>query len=182
MSLPAGGPAQLRYGYGMGIALRVEMPILYSISGRAESYVEPIAKSANAQFERALAEKLKESWGERGSARETGKAATRAYEAKPGEAARYRPAMVAAQMMRSPVIFVRADSRIDEAEGLMRTRGIRHLPVVDGAGALVGILSDRDVIRHPRPAASVSEAMTCRVLTATQSTLVKEIAPIDLWA
>jgi len=39
------------------------------------------------------------------------------------------------------------DTTVRAAIGLMRERGIQHLPVVDAAGRLVGILTDRD-IRH----------------------------------
>jgi acetoin utilization protein AcuB len=39
------------------------------------------------------------------------------------------------------------DATVRAAIGLMRERGIQHLPVVDDTGRLVGILTDRD-IRH----------------------------------
>jgi acetoin utilization protein AcuB len=39
------------------------------------------------------------------------------------------------------------DTTVRAAIALMRERGIQHLPVVDDAGRLVGILTDRD-IRH----------------------------------
>jgi acetoin utilization protein AcuB len=43
----------------------------------------------------------------------------------------------------SPVVIGSART-LDEARRLMRERGIRHLPVVDG-GALVGLVSQRDI-------------------------------------
>jgi len=47
-------------------------------------------------------------------------------------------------MHRDPVV-VRADAPIAVATDLLRTRKIRHLPVVDGRGRLVGIVTDRDL-------------------------------------
>ena len=41
-------------------------------------------------------------------------------------------------------VVISSDRTIAEAHRLMRERGIRHLPVVDG-GALVGLLSQRDL-------------------------------------
>jgi len=39
---------------------------------------------------------------------------------------------------------IRNDAKLSQAQQLMRERGIRHLPVLEG-GALVGILSERDL-------------------------------------
>lgn len=47
-------------------------------------------------------------------------------------------------MTREPVV-VRADVSIAVAVDLMRGRKIRHLPVVDDAGRLAGIVTDRDL-------------------------------------
>jgi len=47
-------------------------------------------------------------------------------------------------MTRSP-ITIDPDAALETAAAVMREREIRHLPVVDDAGRLVGILSDRDV-------------------------------------
>lgn len=40
---------------------------------------------------------------------------------------------------------VRAAQLAKEAFEIMMTKGFRHLPVVDDSGALVGVLSDRDI-------------------------------------
>jgi len=47
-------------------------------------------------------------------------------------------------MTRQPYT-VDAETPIATAIAVMRDRGVRHLPVVDDAGALVGMLSDRDL-------------------------------------
>jgi CBS domain-containing protein len=46
------------------------------------------------------------------------------------------------------VICVREDESLDAAESLMRLHKIRRLPVLDGEGRLVGILSMNDLARR----------------------------------
>lgn len=61
------------------------------------------------------------------------------------------PAWIAAmpveRWMRQPVVTAGVDTPVREAVRLMRKRGIRHLPVLDGEGRLIGIVTDRD-LRH----------------------------------
>ncbi len=51
------------------------------------------------------------------------------------------------EIMTSNLITVKPESTIEECMGLMSSKYIRHLPVVDG-GKLVGIISIGDVVRH----------------------------------
>jgi acetoin utilization protein AcuB len=55
-----------------------------------------------------------------------------------------RPAPVHDWMTRAPVV-VRADAPVAVAVDLLRAGKIRHLPVVDETGRLVGIVTDRDL-------------------------------------
>ncbi len=41
--------------------------------------------------------------------------------------------------------MIHSDALVRGAADLMRTRKIRHLPVVDRAGRLIGIVTDRDL-------------------------------------
>ena len=50
-------------------------------------------------------------------------------------------------IMTADVITVQCDQSVEECEGLMMEKGIRHLPVYDG-DKLVGFLSVRDVLRE----------------------------------
>ena len=43
---------------------------------------------------------------------------------------------------------IREDEPIESALNLMLTGGHRHLPIVDAAGALIGIVSIRDILIH----------------------------------
>ena len=51
------------------------------------------------------------------------------------------------EIMTSNLITVKPESTIEECMGLMSSKYIRHLPVVDD-GKLVGIISIGDVVRH----------------------------------
>jgi CBS domain-containing protein len=58
-----------------------------------------------------------------------------------------RKATVAAAMT-SPVLVIRQDANPADALALMLERHIRHLPVVDEAGEVVGMLSLRHLMQH----------------------------------
>jgi acetoin utilization protein AcuB len=55
-----------------------------------------------------------------------------------------RPLSVRDRMSRG-VTTVRPEAKLSAAAALMRDRKIRHLPVVDGKGRLVGIVTARDL-------------------------------------
>jgi acetoin utilization protein AcuB len=54
------------------------------------------------------------------------------------------PGRVGDRMSR-PVVTIRQDAAGEDAWKLMRSRRIRHLPVVDADGHLVGLVTDRDL-------------------------------------
>ena len=67
---------------------------------------------------------------------------------RPGAASRapFWPApMPVRDWMASPATTIDAARPVVAAAALMRSRGIRHLPVVDRGGRLVGIITDRDL-------------------------------------
>lgn len=100
------------------------------------------------------------------------------------------PVVVAEQIMVAPVTTITLEARISDALEHFQREGFRHLPVVTAAGRLVGILSDRDVLRRlaglslgdlppvPRDHSdeTVEHLMAPRVLTATVDTDVRYIA------
>lgn len=53
-----------------------------------------------------------------------------------------------ASAMSSHIVTCGVYDDISTAESIMRARQIRRLPVVDGTGAMVGILSLGDIARH----------------------------------
>lgn len=62
-------------------------------------------------------------------------------------------------MSKDPVT-IDPEAPLRAAADLMRAKGIRHLPVVDGAGSLVGILTDRD-LRHAAFVPALAEHLMC---------------------
>jgi CBS domain-containing membrane protein len=72
-----------------------------------------------------------------------------------------------ADLMSTAVISVRAAEPVTEAHAEMQVGVIRHLPVVDDRGRLVGVLSDRDLLRAARVhrPQKVSDVMTRDVMT-----------------
>jgi CBS-domain-containing membrane protein len=72
-----------------------------------------------------------------------------------------------ADLMSTAVISVRASEPVSEAHAEMQVGVVRHLPVIDDRGRLVGILSDRDVLRSTtaRRPQNVADIMTRDVVT-----------------
>ncbi len=63
---------------------------------------------------------------------------------------------------------------LQKARALMETHNISGLPVVDGQGKLVGILTNRDLRFETNWNQSVSDVMTTELITATDSVEVDE--------
>jgi|YNPBryantNP2012_1023418.scaffolds.fasta_scaffold27279_2 acetoin utilization protein AcuB len=95
-------------------------------------------------------------------------------------------------MTRDP-ITVTPDTTVPDALRLMREKKIRRLPVVNSQGALVGIVSDKDLLyASPSPATTlavweipellarirVEKVMTSKVITTTEDTPLEEAARI----
>jgi len=95
--------------------------------------------------------------------------------------------------MTSPAVTIAAETPFQEALKLLRDKKFRRLPVVDGAGKIVGIVSERDMLHvSPSPATSlsvwevnyllwklkVSDIMTHNVLTINQDTPVEDAASL----
>lgn len=113
--------------------------------------------------------------------------------------------MRAHQIMTRPVVTIGPDAAITEAAAVMLEHHISGLPVVDGAGTLVGILSEGDFLRRgeistqrrrnrllrfilgPGQSAAdfvhehgckVSEVMTTRLVTITEDTSLGAIVAL----
>ena len=100
--------------------------------------------------------------------------------------------LVGKRMTRDPVV-IHDDTPIDEAMKIMRDNKVRRLPVLNDKGALVGIVSERDLLyASPSPATSLSihelhylvskitvdEVMTKDVITVSEYTPLEEAACI----
>ncbi|OGK98425.1 MAG: hypothetical protein A3D33_14565 [Candidatus Rokubacteria bacterium RIFCSPHIGHO2_02_FULL_73_26] len=116
--------------------------------------------------------------------------AERKTPAAPG-APTWLEALPVTQWMTTPAVTIRAEAPVRAAVELMRTRRIRHLPVVDAAGRLVGIVTDRDLrqmvfdpsvqerlgeLGEALRARTVGEVMTWGVITVRPATGIREAA------
>ena len=59
--------------------------------------------------------------------------------------------MHVADLMKQRVVTVEMDDSLSMAKSLMENASIHHLPVVDSHQRVVGIVSDRDLLRAIRP-------------------------------
>jgi CBS domain-containing protein len=78
-------------------------------------------------------------------------------------------------LMSTAVIAVKASDALDLARDQMEVAGIRHLPVVDEHQQVVGILSNRDLLRAG-PKGRVGEHMTTQVVTVLGSARAADAA------
>ncbi len=73
---------------------------------------------------------------------------------------RPKKAVTVAELMTRSIITARGEETIEAARRMMKGGTMRHLPVVDDGGVLVGIVSDRDLLGATDPSASVATVMT----------------------
>jgi acetoin utilization protein AcuB len=101
--------------------------------------------------------------------------------------------MLVRERMSTRPVTINADVPITEALRIMRQNQVRRLPVLDANGALIGIVSEKDLLyASPSPATSLSiyemhdmltrlrvtELMTPDPVTVTPDTLLEEAALI----
>ena len=94
-----------------------------------------------------------------------------------------RRLLYARDIMTSPVFTLQTRTPIQAARDTMTKRRYRHIPIVGDEGGVVGILSDRDVLRWlaaggVAPDASVTTLMKSEVLVATPETEIRELARV----
>ncbi|MDO5697004.1 MAG: CBS domain-containing protein [Dermatophilus congolensis] len=100
--------------------------------------------------------------------------------------------MLVREIMTAPAFHVRKDAEVDDALEILAVRRVTALPVVDDEGALVGMLSEIDILRgavapdsraHARPVqddetvypSTVSEIMTTDVVSVSEGDDVAEL-------
>jgi acetoin utilization protein AcuB len=101
--------------------------------------------------------------------------------------------MKVCEHMSQPAISVSPTTPVAEASKLLHERRIRRLPVIDNHGVLVGIVSERDLLRvMPSPATTLSvweipellerllikDVMTRDVITVTTETPIQDAAQL----
>jgi acetoin utilization protein AcuB len=117
--------------------------------------------------------------------------AQRAYEEANRRAATPEPAVLARQIMTPNPVTLPPDAPLDDAWTLTRERRIRHIPVIAHDRRLLGVLTDRDLMRAapnphhnpPRagpavPPTRVRDLMSANVIVATEDTPIHDVAKI----
>lgn len=113
--------------------------------------------------------------------------AQQAYQQQVHQDSAPKQALLAQDLMTSPVTWLPSDSTLMEAWTVMKCKGIHHLPVTSLHGTLVGLISDRDLLPYrqelesssqPGPSAghTLAQVMSLRVLSASPATELREIA------
>lgn len=98
-----------------------------------------------------------------------------------------KPALLAQDIMTSPVICLPSDSTLLDAWTVMQRKGINHIPVTSVHGTLVGMISNHDLLPYSHELESVNSTgpfserklagiMSSQVLSATPMAEIREIA------
>ena len=158
------------------------MPIILAVNGIVETYpVKPVA-SRHTQDNGPHESPTSDRWI---------LAAQRAYRQQTDLDHHSKPALLARDLMSSPVHTLTSDRTLRDAWEAMTQKGIHHIPVTSIDDILVGMVSDRDLISNipnlmvdPSKAQGIhrklAEVMTTRVISATPTTDIREIAGIML--
>lgn len=78
------------------------------------------------------------------------------------------------EIMTTPVVSVHGDDLLSHVAAVLDQRDISGVPVVDDAGAVIGLISEYDLLARPA-ATTVSDAMTRAVLSVTEDTDVDDV-------
>jgi len=94
------------------------------------------------------------------------------------------PVIRASDLMSRPVIVARYDTPLANVVQMLRENQIRHLPIVNDDGELMGILSNRDMLVATNTPANIdgqrwaSHIMTPDPITITESQTASETAAL----
>lgn len=164
------------------------MSIILAINGIAETYP---AKSVSPRYSHTEPVQDQEYQNQHSSLDHSALTAQTAYQQQSVERPRQKPAVLAQDLMNSPVLSLPSDSRLLEAWNIMRHKDFHHIPITSLHGTLVGMVSYRDLLHHvpelitaadeqQASSRSVAEIMTSRVISATPTTEIREIARVML--
>lgn len=168
------------------------MPIIRAVNGIVETYpAAPVSARPPATQIAAAGRDDRSKGQERQTADHAAHLAQQAYQQQAHQSSASKPALVAQDLMTSPVTSLPSDSTLLEAWSTMKHKGIHHLPVTSVHGTLVGMISDHDLLPFAHELESVNPpgssagqklapVMSTRVLTATPTTEIHEIAGVML--
>ena len=168
------------------------MPIIRAVNGIVEMHPAlPVPPRLPAAQIIAACREDRSNHQERQDADHAARLAQQAYQQQGHQAPTSKPALLAQDLMTSPVTWLPSDSTLLEAWSLMQHKGIHHLPVTSVHGTLVGMISNHDLLPYahelesvnsPGPSAghTLARVMNSQVLSATPTTEIREIAHVML--
>ena len=168
------------------------MPIIRAVNGIVEMHPAlPVSPRPPATQVAAAGREDRSKGQERQTADHAARIAQQAYQQQVDQAPAPKPALLAQDIMTSPVTWLPSHSTLLEAWSTMKHKGIHHLPVTSVHGTLVGMISDHDLLPYahelesvnsPRPSAEhkLARVMSSRVLSATPTTEIREVAHVML--
>lgn len=164
------------------------MPVIMAINGAVESYRPNFGSSGGKQPRKRRPQGGHEVDDEQPQSLDPILLTARqAYQQAPQPPQPNKPATLAQDLMRAPVTTLSPEALLTDAWTLMNKKGFRHIPIVSDQGHLVGILSDRDLLRFSQELEGrtalpqkVGQIMKTEVLTATPTTDISEIARVML--
>lgn len=127
--------------------------------------------------------------GDAGTPDQSNLAVRQAYEQHRQQERSSARAVVAGDLMTAPAMTLPSDGTLAQAWTLMRRHGFRHIPVVSMDGTVVGMVSDRDLLRHAPDLVltgtaglaahrRLADIMTQRVFSASPTTDIRDIARV----
>jgi len=164
------------------------MPIIRAVNGIVEMHpVLPVSPRPPAARVIAADREDRSKGQERQTADHATRLAQQAYQQQAHQDPAPKPALLAQDIMTSPVTWLPSDSTLLEAWTVMKRKGIHLLPVTSVHGTLVGMISNHDLLPHAHQLESVNSSgpfaeyklagvMNSRVLSATPMTEIREIA------
>lgn len=167
------------------------MPIIRAVDGIVEMHptlpVPPRPPATQADSDRRDHSKEEN----RQTADLAARLAQQAYQQQVQQAPAPKPALLAQDLMTSPISWLPSDSTLLEAWTVMKRQGIHHLPVTSVDGTLVGTISSHDLLPYVHELESIDSpgpsvkhklpvVMSSRVLSATPTTEIREIAQVML--
>lgn len=161
------------------------MPFILSVKGIHEPYTPPAPVAApSGSFDALLAEKAStphdgQPFQPSTSHSPAASPAIAAYH-RAEKTHELRQAWAARDLMKTPVLTLTPEHPLSDAKQLMHKKDIRHIPIVSKDGHLIGMVSDRDLLKPADPGIPLAEVMSHQILTATPQTPIPEIARVML--
>lgn len=164
------------------------MPIIHAVNGIVEMHpVLPVSPRLPAAQVMEAGREDRSKGQEHQTADHATRLAQQAYQQQVRQDPAPKPALLAQDIMTSPVTCLPSDSTLLDAWTVMQRKGIHHLPVTSVHGTLVGMISNDDLLPYSHELESLISTgsfaehklagiMSSQVLSATPMTEIREIA------